>query len=376
MHEANKEEKMKLLFIYTHNGYRDFFLHKDVGMVPSFLSGNNEVDSLFYVESKKGSMKFKNLRISYTGKNWFISNFCSFLFLLKNRLRCSDYDLLVFHLSIRNIIPIILFKLLFKGNVICKMDLNTESAKAYCDNSGGILKRILMKLMAWLTDHFYVETSRNYEIVKNGIFGIDISKKIELLPNGVDEKLVISVVNDGGIVLRNKVITIISRFESEDKAPHRILDVVEIMSDLSLHDWQFNIIGSFPDTFINKLERKAKQFNVNVTCTGKNKELNEVYEELYRSEIFLCLSREESYCISLVEAAVFNNYIITTNVGVAEDLSKIYEKVDIMNNYTKKELNELIKNVTEKYESGNAKISKETLNFYSWDKIVHRTLRK
>ena len=47
-----------------------------------------------------------------------------------------------------------------------------------------------------------------------------------------------------------------------------------------------------------------------------------------------------------------------------------------MNNYTKKELNELIKNVTEKYESGNAKISKETLNFYSWDKIVHRTLRK
>ena len=65
---------MKLLFIYTHNGYRDFFLHKDVGMVPSFLSGNNEVDSLFYVESKKGRMKFKNLRISYTGKNWFISN--------------------------------------------------------------------------------------------------------------------------------------------------------------------------------------------------------------------------------------------------------------------------------------------------------------
>lgn len=367
---------MKLLFIYTHNGYRDFFLHKDVGMVPSFLSGNNEVDSLFYVESKKGSMKFKNLRISYTGKNWFISNFHSFLFLLKNRLRCNDYDLLVFHLSIRNIIPIILFKLLFKGNVICKMDLNTESAKAYCGNSGGILKHILMKLMTWLTDHFYVETSRNYEIVKNGIFGIDISKKIELLPNGVDEKLVISVVNDGDIVLRDKVITIISRFESEDKAPHRILDVVDIMSDLSLHDWQFNIIGSFPGTFINELERKAKLLNVNVTCTGKNKELNEVYGELYRSEIFLCLSREESYCISLVEAAVFNNYIITTNVGVAEDLSKVYEKVDIMNNYTKQELNELLKNITEKYESGNAKISTEMLNFYSWDKIIHRTLRK
>lgn len=368
---------MRLLFIYTHKGYNDSFLKKDVGMVPSFLSEGKDVEALFYTESKDGKVNFRNLRVLFTGKNWLVSNFYSIIFLFKNRFYSKECDLLVFHLSIRNIIPIIFYKLLFNGKLICKMDLNTVSAQSYCDASMvSITKRIFMKFMVLLTDRFYIETARNYNIVKKGIFGTDISKKIELLPNGVDEELVMSVASNDEFVQREKIITIITRFDSEDKAPYRVFDVVQVMADLNLKDWRFNIIGNFPDSFITELMNQAGQLGVNVTCLGKNQTLNEVYNKLYKSSIFLCLSKEESYCISLVEAAVFNNYIITTNVGVAEDLSKQYDKLRIIDVYTKEELKKSIEKACHKHKSENNGISNEMLKFYSWGQIINRVLRK
>ncbi|HAN9068374.1 TPA: glycosyltransferase family 1 protein, partial [Escherichia coli] len=52
-----------MLYIYTHNGYNDAFLKKDVGMVPSVMLNGGKVDSLIYCKEKKGKAVFNNLEI-------------------------------------------------------------------------------------------------------------------------------------------------------------------------------------------------------------------------------------------------------------------------------------------------------------------------
>ncbi len=56
--------------------------------------------------------------------------------------------------------PVLTYKLLFKGELICKMDLNTESAIEYSDKSHKIngIKKKLIRMIISRTDQFYVET--------------------------------------------------------------------------------------------------------------------------------------------------------------------------------------------------------------------------
>ncbi|EDM1757274.1 glycosyltransferase family 1 protein, partial [Salmonella enterica subsp. diarizonae] len=358
-------------------GYNDSFLKKDVGMVPLCMSNGELVDTLFYCKDKKGTITFDKLNIEFTGCGWLASNFKSILFLLRNIINGRGYDLLVFHLSIRNIIPILIFKSIFKGKLICKMDLNTESAIKYatCHLQSQTIKYKLMKMMVGLTDIFYIETRRNYDIIKKGIFGLNISEKLKIMPNGVDENLVKVVSQNGGITPRKeKILTIISRFNCEAKAPYRIFDVIEIMSELNISEWTLNIIGKFPESFITDLRKKAVCHNVNIVCEGYNLELKDVYKHLYKSKVFLCLSIEESYCISLVESAVFNNCIITTNVGVSADLSQKYDRIKILDTYTKEKLKFYIREVIMSEQTEYCDISLKMLELYSWKKIINKTV--
>ncbi|STE67147.1 putative UDP-D-galactose:(glucosyl)lipopolysaccharide-1, 6-D-galactosyltransferase [Escherichia coli] len=87
--------------------------------------------------------------------------------------------------------------------------------------------------------------------------------------------------------------------------------------------------------------------------------------------MFICLSLQESYCISLVEAAVFNNHIISTNVGVAEDLSLKYGNIKIIENYSKNLLSKTIeKTIKNDIKIKKASISDRMLDSYSWDNII------
>lgn len=107
------------------------------------------------------------------------------------------------------------------------------------------------------------------------------------------------------------------------------------MSELKLNNWTLQILGYFPTIFTDALRIRALECGVNIICDGYNLELYDVYKRLFKSKMFICLSLQESYCISLVEAAVFNNHIISTNVGVAEDLSLKYGNIKIIENYSK-----------------------------------------
>ncbi|EJE0812484.1 glycosyltransferase, partial [Escherichia coli] len=333
-----------------------------------------KVDSLIYCKEKKGKAVFNNLEIYFTGCGWFISNFKAILFLCRNAIFNRHLDLLIFHLSLRNIVPVLTYKLLFKGELICKMDLNTESAIEYSDKSHKIngIKKKLIRMIISRTDQFYVETIRNYNIINKGIFDVPISGKLKLMPNGVDAKLVREVIKtEGPDVFKENTITIISRHACEAKAPNRIFDVIDVMSELKLNNWTLQILGYFPTIFTDALRIRALECGVNIICDGYNLELYDVYKRLFKSKMFICLSLQESYCISLVEAAVFNNHIISTNVGVAEDLSLKYGNIKIIENYSKNLLSKTIeKTIKNDIKIKKASISDRMLDSYSWDNII------
>ena len=361
---------MDLLYIYTHKGYNPSFLEKDVGMAPSFLSKKKPINSLFFGENKKENIFFRNLNITFTGSGWFKSNIKAFLFLHSESKKNKNLNLFLFHLSMRNIICIGIYRFFFKGKIICKLDLNTKTAHTYRTGEKiSYLKKIILRWMIKKTDTFYVETRRNYNLIINNCLGITLTGKLKLMPNGINKKNLDFIKNDSNYK-KEKTIIIITRYDSELKCPDRIFDIIKAMRELVLDDWSLKIIGTFPEHYKNKINNYAEKRNINIDCHGENIDIKNVYLQLNSSSIFLCLSDEESYCISLIEAAVFNNNIISTDVGVAEDLSKNYKKITIIKSYNYNTLRIILKKSTDNFHSEICHLSDDIMSMYNWENII------
>lgn len=363
---------MDLLYIYTHKGYNPSFLEKDVGMAPSFLSKKKPVNSLFFGRNKKRNIIFRNLNITFTYSNWLKSNIKAFSFLYSESKKNKNLNLFLFHLSMRNIICIGIYRFLFNGKIICKLDLNTRTAYTYrTGKETSYLKRVILRWMIKKTDTFYVETQRNYNLIINNCLGVTLVGKLKLMPNGINKKN-LELIKYGRDIKKEKKIIIITRYDSELKCPDRIFDIIKAMKELVLNDWSLKIIGEFPEFYTNKINSYAEKKNVNVDCYGKNIDIKDVYLQLNSSSIFLCLSDEESYCISLIEAAVFNNNIISTDVGVAEDLSKNYKRMTIIKNYSYNTLKISLEKLTKNFHGERCYLSDDIMNIYSWENIINK----
>ncbi len=92
-----------------------------------------------------------------------------------------------------------------------------------------------------------------------------------------------------------------------------------------MKEWKIYIVGSIEDTFQIKIDNfylKNPDKRESIIFTGliSQKEKFLLYN---RARVFLFTSRHESYAFALAEAAYMHNYIISTNVGIAEELKEI-----------------------------------------------------
>jgi glycosyltransferase involved in cell wall biosynthesis len=313
--------------------FYEFHIQKDVGLFIKYfskfyfdqaeilkagMSSHDEYETDFY--SVKNILVYPRLyyekKISISHQIKCVAK--SLLYLLKNR---DISHVMFFHISHYSVYTSLLIKTLLKHiKIYLKLDTAINGAEniaaSFAKKSfGGSIKRWLFPRI----DLISVETSAPHVFLKSTPW----FKHIELIPNGLDDDFFDI---DPEHIEENKsnIIMTVGRLGSYQKNTELILSVIK---DIDIKDWKIYFIGPIENQEIEFQKKIDEFFSKHPSLFSRvffteNISDKTVLNDYYRkSKIFLLPSRFESFAIAELEAAAFGNYIITTDVGAARDLT-------------------------------------------------------
>lgn len=372
----------KLLFISTRKEFEKVRLYKDEGLLPYYLGKEYdlEVDFLCSNRNKWMPEKFRTMRIiekktyfNVLKENKFFKNlYIDYIFYLLKNAKKYDY-LAFFHLHPVKLPLVMIYKFLNpKGKIYIKLDIMLSTIETF--NNCNILKRIFFKYLLKKVDLFSCETEECFEkIKKEGILGIDLYEKITLLKNGFDEDyLVDNKIKIKSFEEKEKIMITVGRIGTEQKNNEMLLKSIE---NIKLKDWKIYLIGPYTDEFyklyLQFLEQNPEK-KEKVMLIGNIDDKNILYDYYNRAKVFILTSRWESFGLVLGEALRFGNYIISTDVGIARDITKNNEigqviKIDDIFSL-KNEIQKLVNNEVE-LEKKYYQALKLAKNF-NWNELV------
>lgn len=171
---------------------------------------------------------------------------------------------------------------------------------------------------------YSVETSKSFEyLLKNKFFSKDISEKLILMPNGLDDENIAEAKAYGS---KENLIITVGRIGTEQKNCEMLLAAIE---EIDLKDWRVAFIGECTPEFTKLVESSSKK--ASIILPGIVLDRKALFDWYDRAKIFVLTSRFESYCLALNEALFFDNYIISTDVGIMTDFYNfgIGEKIEM-----------------------------------------------
>jgi glycosyltransferase involved in cell wall biosynthesis len=122
----------------------------------------------------------------------------------------------------------------------------------------------------------------------------------------------------------NTIVTV-ARFFSYQKNTELLLDII---AGLNLRDWKVRLIGPLEAKECDGSAYRASFFaryphlQDVVEFTGNISDSIELARIMQEATVFLFTSRWESFGIALLEAAAAGDYIISTDVGCAREITK------------------------------------------------------
>ncbi|MGR5146676.1 glycosyltransferase [Photobacterium alginatilyticum] len=320
--------KKNVCLIYSWENFRANYLEKDVGLFPKFFAKSSceELDKIIFdsidIEEKVDGKLYKSKSYLH-----FIFDCLRFNF---NYLRNVKYFIL-FHVSLRTGLLAKLLKLINPSStIVVKTDLSLSNVRDFTTiKKNNPTKYKLMSTFNKSIDAFCVETTQSIDLLVSAHADLVEKDKIYHVPNGV----ITSPIFSEPTKKDEASITIITRDDCDLKGVDRITPLLQSI-DEALGDNQslvkVRIVGPLSDSTRHEIISSTE------TCTHIGVELlgslpkEDTLAILCKSEFFINLSVEESYCFALVEAALANCHIITTPVGVAADLSSNYSNIDIL----------------------------------------------
>lgn len=384
--------KKKLSLIFTLRGFKNIELYKDVGLVPYYLSDRYMIKSdIIYSNEKKIEIveKFRNIKlkelkyynfgkvIKKIDKFKIFENISFYRYLLKEAKRINY--LMLFHLTLDKFFLILFYKFINKkGKVYLKLDIRSDSIKFYNQNFKNIFRKIQKKILQNILKKVNLiscETKECFdEIRQKGLCNLDIFDKLAYIPNGFDEEYLIeNNIKVKKFEEKENIMITVGRIGTEPKNNEMLLKVID---KIDLKDWKIYIIGPYTeqfkryyDDFIkSNPDKKGK-----VILVGNIEDKNLLFDYYNRAKVFLLTSRWEGFAIVYPEALRFGNYIITTDVGGAKDITNngeigVVTEIENEEQYKKeilKVINEEI-NLKEKYNQS-LKWSEEK---FLWNNIV------
>lgn len=177
------------------------------------------------------------------------------------------------------------------------------------------------KKLVYLADLISYETKEAYNVMKDCYAGVSTKGKIKHIPNGYDSKLIDSLNFKKNFENKENIMITVGRLGTKEKNTELLLQALE---KVELKDWKIYLIGGIEESFFKKIEeffKKNPNKKNNVIFTGLIKDKKELYDYYYKSKVFLLTSRWEGFALVYLEALAMGNYIVTTDVGGARDVT-------------------------------------------------------
>lgn len=242
--------------------------------------------------------------------------------------KAHHIDLLMcFHWRLETFCYILIYKFLHPyGKVYVKLD--TETGREWDLTRSRCLSRLLRKKVYHSclkqTDRLTCETSEIYRILtQSREFGKELQYKLALMPNGFDEKGWERLkMKERTFTQKEKLIITVGRLGTRQKNTEMLLNALAITD---LQDWKVCLIGSMEKEFEKTVEAFFKEYpekQLQVTFAGQIDSKRQLWEWYNHARVFVLTSRWESYGLVLNEAKRFRNYLVSTPVGAAADLTE------------------------------------------------------
>lgn len=313
----------KTLLLSMEGSVTKIYLYKELGEIPYWISKLYSYEAIIdgFADNDDTLISFRTVKLRrYQQQAELLINLKKVLYVFKT---AHNVDILyLIHSSPQSYLRALAYKLGGgKGAIYLKMDAEYSPTRKFMRWGKIWPITVLYKLCMVLPDLYTIETVKAYELMKSSCY-MDLfdKNKLYLLRNGFDPEILL----ENGIARKpvhekEKILLTVGRIGTYQKNTELLLD---ILSNVDLKNWKMYIVGSIEYEFQPKIDHffaKYPNLKENVFFTGMISQ-KDMYTLYNRARIFLLTSRNESFAFVLAEAAYMYNYIISTNVGIAEEL--------------------------------------------------------
>lgn len=295
-------------------------LTKDVGMIAYKLNKLYSYDS-FVATYKNGEYPYlqdevKGLKLDFIKKEH--SHFKDvYLYLKKNAIRIDVLQ--IFHMTLNSVVYAFIYKMFNKkGIVFLKLDC-TKVLVDKIKNMNFAQRRILNAFLKRV-DIIGVEKKEIFEALK-----IELKNhktKLLNIPNGLDfDREEINAKAE--FSNKENIILSVGRIGSPEKDSKILMDAFAKVHKGKLGSWKLVFVGPIEDDFKKEIEayfEEHKELREKVIFKGPMYDRKALYDEYRKAKIFCLTSKFESVGIVLIEAGAMGDVIISTNVGIADEI--------------------------------------------------------
>ena len=319
--------KQKPTFVTIFTDTENFHLVKDVGQLPYFMFKTEGYDAELISYKNNEDYPYlnnevKGLKLNFIPEKgrlfYFELGIVSYLYSFSKSINVLN----LFHFKKDHLLYLLLYKILNpKGKAYIKLDMDILFFKDYNAflYSKYSLKNYLLKgITKWmfkLTDIFSVETeeARSYLIKVYP----ELEQKLICIPNGVDNLYLEEEIKLRSWEEKEDIIITVGRIGTHQKNTELFL---EALKEVELNNWKVYILGPFElpfQTYIDTYFKLNPQLRDKIIFTGNIIDRKELFEWYNRAKIFCLTSRFEGFPITFPEALYFGNYIVSTPVSSA-----------------------------------------------------------
>lgn len=319
-------------------------LHKDVGAIPYNLAMvcNWRSFIAFFAESEEfrsdrveAEYKASVNLINFGRRSYSLWNALrTIIFLIK---RGREFDVVNFyHDSIKNMAYALVYKL-FKPNgiVYFKLDMSHLELRVLEANRHkplSILARRIKHLISRIAVTLYtVETTSCYQTLADDTY---FKGRLYYLPNGFvgpqDADIESIIANKENIILA------VGNLGAYAKNFELLVDAVSLLDKELVKGWKVYLVGSLVNAdfyeagyrksdafrqYVENVVRKNSHLKDTFVFTGKIDDKSRLFDIYRKAKIFCLTSRYESFGFVLLEAMYFGNYVISSDLPSARDIT-------------------------------------------------------
>ncbi len=396
-------------FLLIFDKLRNISLIKDTGMIPYYFHRKYHYSSKILTYRNDKAYPFlqeycKGLELEFLKRRRFLNKILgieipALIYLIKNFKKIHILE--VIWLSNSSILYGILYKMLNRnGFLYLKLDA-TEKIKyhnklhphGYYDyqyyKEQSIVKNLINSFRIILGKFFgnlffkkldlaSIESVKLYKDIKDYP---RIKHKLIYLPNGIDDYFLKDLnIKRVDFSKKENIILTVGRIGWVAKDHHIFLEAIASIEDLK--NWKIYLVGGIYDKFKDYISHyfvKYPHLKDKVIFIGEILDRKKLLEFYQKSKIFCLTSNVESFGIVLVEAGYFGNYIVSTNLPSARDITSNSQFGTLFKIRDTARLTEILENLIdneELMEKNYLKIQNHIDKKFLWSKIISKLYRE